>query len=178
MSYCENCKLRTKKGTKYFYCSLLRREITLDECQECENKSYKAQKPLKKSVLGVGQSNTHLSTKKPLKTNSGLKSKIQLKSKTPVKKVSKHHESVKDAVYDAVYNRCKGRCSLCGSTEAIQLHHIHGRGRNKTNDPNNCIMLCVDCHLIKVHGNQKKYRPILEQIVEDQLKDQAKESQN
>ena len=34
-------------------------------------------------------------------------------------------------------------------------------GKYLTDEPTNCVMLCHDCHHNVVHGNLKKYRPIL-----------------
>lgn len=48
--------------------------------------------------------------------------------------------------YNFVLNRDK-KCRLCGTTQTLQLHHIEGRSRLKTNDVNNCIMLCHKCHM-------------------------------
>lgn len=80
-------------------------------------------------------------------------------------KTKKHKtETVKSEVYDEVYKRDGGRCRLCGAYN-IELHHINGRGKNLTNSVNNCIMLCSYCHRTKVHGNLKKYRPILNEMV-------------
>lgn len=82
-----------------------------------------------------------------------------------INKVSNKRVFVKKDVYSIVYERDKGRCRLCGNNQ-IQLHHINGRGKNLTNNIDNCIMLCENCHLEKVHKNQKKYRPILIDIIE------------
>lgn len=78
-----------------------------------------------------------------------------------INKVSKKRIFVKPEVYDKVFKRDKGVCQLCGTSQNLQLHHILGRGKTLTNDINNCIMLCENCHLNVVHKNQKKYRPIL-----------------
>ena len=44
------------------------------------------------------------------------------------------------------------RCSICGSTERLQVHHIDETGRNKpkeiqNNELNNLITLCAKCHI-------------------------------
>lgn len=67
--------------------------------------------------------------------------------------------------YDAVFNRDGGRCVMCKSTIALQLHHIDGRSRLKTDDPDNCVMLCYVCHM-RVHQENKKYRPKLKEYIE------------
>lgn len=85
----------------------------------------------------------------------------------PIKKVSKNRIIVKKEIYQQVYERDKGKCRLCGTSLNLHLHHIDGRGKDLTNDINNCIMLCRHCHLEVVHKNQKKYRPILLKMLEN-----------
>lgn len=74
---------------------------------------------------------------------------------------------VSPETYNLVFNTCDGRCVLCGTTKFLHLHHISGRGRYLTDEPTNCVMLCDICHEKKVHGNLKKYRPILKEIARD-----------
>ena len=40
-------------------------------------------------------------------------------------------------------------------------------GRFLTDMPENCVMLCHDCHHNVVHGNNKKYRQILLDIASE-----------
>lgn len=84
----------------------------------------------------------------------------------PIKKASKKRIFVKKEIYDKVFKRDKGKCRLCGTSLNLHLHHINGRGKDLTNDINNCIILCQHCHLEIVHRNQKKYRPILLELIE------------
>lgn len=44
---CMNLKVRSKKYKKYFYCTALKKEVTCDECCNCELKEYKPVKPIK-----------------------------------------------------------------------------------------------------------------------------------
>lgn len=83
----------------------------------------------------------------------------------PIKKVSKKRLYVSSKTYNEVFVRDKGRCRLCGSTTNLHLHHILGRGKDKTDNPKKCIMLCQNCHLNIVHANNKKYRPILLEMI-------------
>lgn len=94
---------------------------------------------------------------------------ILVKNK-PIKKVSNKRIFVKKEIYDEVFKRDYGRCRLCGTTLNLHLHHINGRGKDLTNDINNCIMLCQHCHLEVVHKNQKKYRPILKEMIKNGIK--------
>lgn len=72
--------------------------------------------------------------------------------------------TVSKETYEKVFKACKGRCVLCGSSNNLELHHINGRGKYLTDEPLNCVMLCRNCHHNVVHANQKKYRPILNDI--------------
>lgn len=78
-----------------------------------------------------------------------------------VPKVKKEREKTSEETYNEVFKICKGKCQLCGTKKDLELHHIKGRGKGLTDNPQNCIMLCDDCHDNVVHKNQKKYRPIL-----------------
>lgn len=73
-------------------------------------------------------------------------------------------KSVSKITYEKVYNACKGKCVLCGATQNLELHHILGRGKDLTDNPDNCIMLCRNCHHNIVHQNNKKYKPLLLKI--------------
>lgn len=45
---CVNCRIRSKKYQKYIYCRALKREISFEECSNCENKTYKKVVRMKK----------------------------------------------------------------------------------------------------------------------------------
>jgi|GEM_PF-1792642 len=122
----------------------------------------------------------------PLKAKTPLKSIAQLKAKTPLKgksilkvitpikksykpinKKSKNKEEVSEKTYKIVFNRdkqCRLKNSHCKGT--LQLHHINGRGKGRTNSVDNCIMLCDHHHNGKVHKENKKYRQILKDLIE------------
>lgn len=145
---CTFFKRRSKNYKYYFYCTKLKKEITFDDCKGCDFKEYK--KNVSKS-----KKNGFPEEKSP---KTGKKGKINGKSR---KKAPKKRLTVSKETYDIVYNESQGRCGLCSATDNLQLHHINGRGKFLTDDPNNCIMLCMDCHHNKVHKNNKYYRPIL-----------------
>ena len=83
--------------------------------------------------------------------------KFEPRANKPIKKVSNKRITV--------MQRDKGRCRLCGTNLNLHLHHINGRGKDLTNNIDNCIILCENCHLNIVHKNQKKYRPILKEMI-------------
>ena len=76
-------------------------------------------------------------------------------------------ETVSKDTYQKVFEACKGKCIICGTQKYLQLHHINGRGEKLTDNPKNCVMLCMKCHLEVVHKNQRKYRPILQKIARE-----------
>lgn len=88
----------------------------------------------------------------------------------PIKKISSNKVSVFPITYEDVMKRDEGKCRLCGCTQNLQLHHIIYRSEDKSkiNDVNNCIMLCLKCHKL-VHTNKKKYKPILQDILNSQI---------
>lgn len=50
-----------------------------------------------------------------------------------------------------VYRRDGWRCALCDSTQYIQIHHAVPRGEGGTDEMQNLITLCADCHAL-AHG--------------------------
>lgn len=73
------------------------------------------------------------------------------------------------AVYKKILET-QPRCMLCGSENEAQLvmHHvIHGAGKRRTivNDKINIARVCTWCH-IKIHRNDKYFRPILQRKLE------------
>lgn len=126
--YCKDLLIRHKQSKIVFYCRYDKRYIiSLLACENCLNKNFKKNKP--------------------------------------IKKVSNKRITVTEETYNKVIQRDNYRCRLCGSRENLQLHHIDGRGKNLTNNIDNCIMLCMNCHLYVVHKNLKKYRPILRKML-------------
>ena len=92
-------------------------------------------------------------------------SDFEIKRNKPIKKVSNKRITVTEETYNKVMQRDKYKCRLCGTSLNLHLHHIDGRGKDLTNNVDNCIMLCENCHLNVVHKNQKKYRPILKEMI-------------
>lgn len=85
--------------------------------------------------------------------------------KTRIKPVSKKRVTVSKKTYNEVYERCNGVCAICGTNQRLQLHHIDGRGKDKTDNPNNCIMLCSHCHLEVVHKSNTFWKVKLKEMV-------------
>ena len=93
------------------------------------------------------------------------KERKPIKVSKPIKKVSKKRVTVTKHTYEYVYTRDGGKCVLCYSNQQLQLHHINGRSKTLTNDVNNCVMLCNNCHHNVVHQNNKHWRPILNNYI-------------
>ena len=136
MKYCKHLKRRKNKP----YCNLLKKEITLSQCQGCVNKKYRI--PFKGKIENA-QYNVKIAQKKKV---HHTKKRITVSKET----------------YNVVIQRDNYSCRLCGSTNWLQLHHILYRSERKDliNDIDNCIMLCENCHRL-VHSNKKYWQPIL-----------------
>lgn len=93
--------------------------------------------------------------------------KFEPRVNKPIKKVSNKRITVTEETYNKVMQRDKYKCRLCGTSLNLHLHHIDGRGKDLTNNVDNCIILCENCHLNIVHKNQKKYRPILKEMIKN-----------
>ena len=111
-----------------------------------------------------------LTTKTPIKTKTPMK-----KSDKPINKKSKNKEEVTPATYKAVLERDK-QCRLkdINCKGKLDLHHINSRGKGRTNNIDNCCMLCEYHHLEIVHKNNKKYRPLLNEMIKTSLNMQIK----
>lgn len=66
---------------------------------------------------------------------------------------------------EAVLTRDRNRCRLCGGADALAIHHINYRSEysNKEweNEEWNLITLCAVDHIYTVHGDKRKYKPLL-----------------
>lgn len=60
---------------------------------------------------------------------------------------------------EKVYKKCNSQCSLCGSQEKLQVHHIKEYSKGGRTEPENLTLLCVDCHA-EEHKGQKGYHLI------------------
>ena len=169
MKYCKHLKRRKNKP----YCNLLKKEITLSQCQECVNKEYRfpvkgkieSYKP-KKEINSVYKLNTHQIRKcTKNKENSAFQEKKSPKLSNKVHKSKKRRITVSKEVYNTVIQRDNYSCRLIDNSPCdgwLELHHILYRSERKDliNDVDNCIMLCIKHHKL-VHSNKKKWQPIL-----------------
>jgi len=108
-----------------------------------------------------------IKAKTPLKTKTQLKAKVPMKkSDKPINKKSKNKEEVTELTYNTVLTRDK-QCRLKDKDckGKLDLHHINGRGKGRTNNVDNCCMLCEHHHNEVVHKENKKYRSILKEMI-------------
>lgn len=132
-----------KKSINKCKCKLSNSTITLSDCIKCT-------KFKQTSISSINITN---------RSKSVLK-----RVKAPLNKISKKREFVTKDTYNTTMLKCNNQCVLCGTTQQLQLHHIFGRGKDKTNNIDNCIMLCMNCHLNIVHKNNKYYREYLNNL--------------
>ena len=101
--------------------------------------------------------NSTIARKTPLKAKRGLaRSTIKRKPQ----KVSQAEK--------LAYKECaeeQTSCQLCGSTQQLHIHHIRFGAPGRKTYRGNLIRLCLSCH-DKVHSNDKKWRPILIELVD------------
>lgn len=50
-----------------------------------------------------------------------------------------------------IYARDNYMCALCDSTKYLQIHHVVHRGQGGTDNEQNLITLCANCHSL-AHG--------------------------
>lgn len=124
-NYCKNCKIRTKKGKCYHYCSKFRKIIDkafdCKNCKEVEPRNYKG---FKKSIL---------------KEKSPLKSGKMKNKSNKLAKLERNRFSV--------FTNNKDKCMFCPATTNLTWHEIF-RGRNRANSMKYgfCLRMCLNCH--------------------------------
>ena len=48
--------------------------------------------------------------------------------------------------------RRDGHCRCCGGRSGLHVHHIVFRSQGGSDEPDNLILLCSECHANKAHG--------------------------
>ena len=76
-------------------------------------------------------------------------------------KANKAGEPIPEKTRREVWERCKGRCEYCGK-KAIDPHHIVYRSKGGSNEADNLIALCRECHddvliILIIAKNPNKY---------------------
>ena len=129
---CINLKIKTKKGRRFLYCNLLKKEIIFDNCKDCANKEYKKVK-------------CTINQKKCAKNDFPVKGKM-IKKNPKIAKLERNRKSI--------FTNDLTKCILCGKPKE-ELHEIFA-GRNRLNSMkyNFVLPLCHNCHSINQNNSQ------------------------
>ena len=137
-NYCIHLKKRKNKP----FCNVIKKEIILSQCRECDNKEYK------KSDIKISKKSGFWS-KSPVKSGQ-INKNAQSLTKKPVKNTKMHNKSKKLTKLErnraSVFTDDLEHCYLCGKKKN-DLHEIFG-GRNRLNSIkyNLVLPLCRECH--------------------------------
>lgn len=135
MKYCKYLKKRKNKP----YCNIIRKEISLFQCRECDKKEYHVlinykTKNNKKSTIFVKNDTfgDNLSPKNAKKVQN-----MKFKSNKLAKL-----ERTRFSVFTN-----NDKCFICDSTYQLTWNEIY-RGRNRTNSMKYgfCLRMCLNCH--------------------------------
>jgi 5-methylcytosine-specific restriction endonuclease McrA len=58
-----------------------------------------------------------------------------------------------------ILERDAWRCQACGSMKNLQVHHQQLRSHSGTDEEQNLITLCAECHAQVHHGVCNSYKP-------------------
>lgn len=132
---CKYHKIRTKKGCKFGYCTLLKKEVDLFNCS-CDKKEY----PFKSNISNEIQKryNYTLKTKKPLCMSKNGKIKQIKKKTTKLKQLEEKRWSILTDNLE--------KCYVCPNPKD-DINEIYEGGRRITSIKNGfCIPLCREHH--------------------------------
>ena len=59
--------------------------------------------------------------------------------------------NISNQVRKAIYRREGFACALCDDNRHLQIHHVVKRSQGGSENPQNLICLCMNCHAL-VHG--------------------------
>ena len=147
-NYCIHLKKRKNKP----YCNVIRKEITLSQCRECDNKEYK------KSDIKISKKST-LKEKSPVKSGQ-INKNAQSLTKKPVKNTKMHNKSKKLTKLErnraSVFTDDLEHCILCGKPREHLHEIIYGKNRINSIKYNFVIPLCANHHTGKdgIHFNK------------------------
>lgn len=135
MSNCIYLKKRKNKP----YCNIIKKEITLSQCRECDNKEYKSPKIVKSTF------------KTPCKSVVFSKNRAKLQNKDHFPDIRKMVvKSKKLAKLER--NRFSvftddDKCFVCNSKYLLTWNEIY-RGKNRANSMvyGFCLRMCITCH--------------------------------
>lgn len=138
---CINLKFKTKKGRKFLYCNLLKKEITFDNCKDCANKEYKK---VKCTINRKNCAKNDFPVKrKPIK---GKKHKLTKATEIPMK------------VKKVVWERDNHRCIYCHKWVDVYYANSHfiKRGQLGKGIEENVVTACQNCHYLYDFGTNSE----------------------
>lgn len=148
-NYCKHLKKRKNKP----YCNIIKKEILLSQCRECNNKEYRI--PVKGKIV-----------KPKIKENSSYKksditiSKRTINIQSVANTRNKKNNCTKTAKMKNKSNKLSklerdrfsvftddDKCFVCDSTYLLTWNEIY-RGKNRQNSMEDgfCLRMCLDCH--------------------------------
>lgn len=65
-----------------------------------------------------------------------------------------------------IYARDGFRCALCDSTKYLQVHHCVPRGKGGTDNVQNLICLCADCHAMAHGTNLRGWEDVTQEDID------------
>ena len=130
---CINLKIKTKKGRKFLYCNLLKKEITFNDCKNCANKEYK------KVKCAINRKNC-------AKIIKGKKHKLTKATEIPMK------------VKKVVWERDNHRCIYCHKWVEVYYANSHfiKRGQLGKGIEENVVTACQNCHYLYDFGTKSE----------------------
>lgn len=129
---CVNCKIRTKKGVKYFFCVRRKAEIERETCEGCLYKEYKKV--------------AKMTSRKPIKAIS--KKRVFVSKKTY------------NQVFEEFCGRC-AFCCTTNNLHYHHIYYRSER-KDLIDEPSNGIMLCEECHRLVHSNKRKWQPILLE----------------
>lgn len=80
-------------------------------------------------------------------------------------KFGSHRKEVSKGARTIVEERDQ-RCRICGTSDSLHAHHVIYRSQGGSNDPENLLMLCHECHSL-VHSDKTYYQPRCLWLIDD-----------
>lgn len=139
---CKNLKYKTKKGRRFLYCNLLKKEITFNDCKDCSNKEYKV---IKCTISSKNCAKKSTSNKKS-PVIGGHKHKLTKATEIPTK------------VKKIVWERDNHRCIYCNKYVDVYYANSHfiKRGQLGKGIEENVVTACQNCHYLYDFGTNSK----------------------
>ena len=146
MKYCKHLKKRKNKP----YCNIIRKEITLSQCRECDKKEYRF--PVKGKIENNKKSTIFVKSRSFSLQNAQnnqktVQNSLQNSANTLQKMKNKSNKLAKLERKRFSVFTSDDKCFVCDSTHQLTWNEIY-RGRNRTNSMKYgfCLRMCLNCH--------------------------------